>query len=189
MWVRVGKKLVKSDKSNFFFVKLYFLAVLNFFPDFWPFLKLQKMKFGFKKFPWNRFFFLIHEFFCPGVFYIFWPTMILHNTTYMNVHKCETNFASLFTHLSVVGWPKWWCCWLYCCCCVYVSCLASVRWTKHLLLRTPSSSEYHDFACTQQWHLASGILLHFLTLNSKKVIILYSSNWVESLSLRRFVAQ
>ena len=45
-----------------------------------------------------------------------------------------------------------------------------VRWTKHLLLRTPSSSEDHDFA-TQQWHLASRILLH-LTSNSKKVNLL-----------------
>ena len=43
------KKLVKSNKS-----KKNLGAVLNFFPsskiDFWPFLKLQKMEFGQKKF-------------------------------------------------------------------------------------------------------------------------------------------
>ena len=48
-----AKKLVKSNKL-IFFREIAFLAVLNFFPgsniDFWPFLKLQKMEFGQKKF-------------------------------------------------------------------------------------------------------------------------------------------
>ena len=47
------KKLVKSNIS-IFFVKLPFLAVLNFSPvqknDFWPFLKCKKMEFGQKIF-------------------------------------------------------------------------------------------------------------------------------------------
>ena len=51
--VQANKKLVKTNKS-FFFREIAFLAVLNFFPvqkfDFWPFLNLQKMEFGQKKF-------------------------------------------------------------------------------------------------------------------------------------------
>ena len=58
-WVRKlkivqAKKLVRSNKSKFFLREIPFLAVLNFFPsskiDFWPFLKLQKMEFGQKRF-------------------------------------------------------------------------------------------------------------------------------------------
>ena len=47
---------MKSNKSKTFFHEIAFLAVLNFFlfPSskvvFWPFLKLQKMEFGQKKF-------------------------------------------------------------------------------------------------------------------------------------------
>ena len=45
---------MKSNKSNFFFREIAFLAVLNFFLvekiDFWPFLKWQKMDFGKKNF-------------------------------------------------------------------------------------------------------------------------------------------
>ena len=41
-----AKKLVKLNKSFFFFHEIAFLAVLKFFPvqkiDFWPFLKSQK---------------------------------------------------------------------------------------------------------------------------------------------------
>ena len=45
---------MKSNKSKKNFREIAFLAVLNFFSvqkiDCWPFLKLQKMKFGQKKF-------------------------------------------------------------------------------------------------------------------------------------------
>ena len=53
-----AKKLVKSNKSNFF-RDIAFLAVLNFFPsskiDFWPFLKWQKNRIWSKNFSWNWF--------------------------------------------------------------------------------------------------------------------------------------
>ena len=64
-------------------MKLHFWQVFKVFPsskiDFWPFLKLQKMDFGQKKFffSWNWFIWF-HQFFWPGHFFlIFWPTMQL----------------------------------------------------------------------------------------------------------------
>ena len=47
------KKLMKSNKSKFFFVKLHFWQFSqfkNWFLPFWPFLKLQKMEFGQKNY-------------------------------------------------------------------------------------------------------------------------------------------
>ena len=42
--------------------------------DFWPFLRLQKMDFGQKNCSSNWFIWF-HEFFWPGHFFIFWPTV------------------------------------------------------------------------------------------------------------------
>ena len=51
-------------------------CILKLFPqlkiDFWPFLKLQKMEFGQKKFSWNWDF----TSFLSGLFLIFWPTVL-----------------------------------------------------------------------------------------------------------------
>ena len=44
------KSRQKLVKSNFFFVKLHFKLFPSLKIDFWPFLKLQKMKFGQKNF-------------------------------------------------------------------------------------------------------------------------------------------
>ena len=45
---------MKSNKSKFLFIKLHFWQFFKLFPsskiDFWPFLKLQEMDFGQKKF-------------------------------------------------------------------------------------------------------------------------------------------
>ena len=60
-----AKKLVKSNKSNIFFVKLHFWQFYTFHSskiDFWPFLKMQKIEFGQKKNLWNWFIWF-HEFF------------------------------------------------------------------------------------------------------------------------------
>ena len=71
-----AKKLVKSNKlKKMFFCEIAFLSVLKHFPssknDFWPYLKLQKVKFGQKNFV--KLIYLIHEFFWPGLFLILWP--------------------------------------------------------------------------------------------------------------------
>ena len=65
-------------KPNFFFREIAFLAVLNFFPvqklifgHFWNCKKWNLVK---KIFSWNWFIWF-HEFFWPGLFYIFWPTV------------------------------------------------------------------------------------------------------------------
>ena len=72
-WKKVqAKKLVKSNKSKAFSLKLHFGSFkLLLFPsskiDFWSFLKLQKMTVGQKIFSWNWFIWF-HEFFWPGLF-------------------------------------------------------------------------------------------------------------------------
>ena len=76
--------------------------MLNFFHsskfDFWLFLKLQKMEFGQNKISWNWFIWF-HEFFWPGLFYIFWSAVCflasysskssqyqIENSSYLNLH-------------------------------------------------------------------------------------------------------
>ena len=66
-----AKKLVKSNKSIFFFREIAFVADLNFFPsskiDFWTFLKLQKNGIW-SKILFVKLIYLISRDFWPGLF-------------------------------------------------------------------------------------------------------------------------
>ena len=66
-----SKKLVKSNKSKYFFCEIAFLAVLNFFPVqkliFGHFWNCKKWNLGKQIFSWNWFIWF-YEFFWPGLF-------------------------------------------------------------------------------------------------------------------------
>ena len=80
IWHSGPENLKKSRQinQNFFFREIAFLAVLNFFPvqnlifgHFWNGQKWNLVK---KFFSWNWIIWF-HEFFWPGLFLIFWPTV------------------------------------------------------------------------------------------------------------------
>ena len=71
-----GQKIFKKSRKKT--REIAFLAVLNFFPVekliFGHIFKIAKMEFGQKKISWD-WFICFHEFFWPGLFEIFWPTV------------------------------------------------------------------------------------------------------------------
>ena len=92
------EKLKKSrhknswNQINQFFSWNCILAVLNFFHsskiDFWPFLKLQEMKFGQKNYLWNWFIWF-HEFFGLDFFNFSGPLWVSQTFTHMScTHTC-----------------------------------------------------------------------------------------------------
>ena len=92
---------MKSNKS-IFFCEIAFLTALNFFPtseiDFWPFLKLQKMKFGQK---------LFHEITFLAVLNVF-PSSKIEFWSFLKLQKMKfgqkTFFVKSIYLISQVFW-------------------------------------------------------------------------------------